>query len=120
MKFPRIVAIPGDSMRSVQALAEQTGKAMSGNVSFGLSNTDPGKNIQCWLAQGIVTPVAANTDFAVPHNLPYIPILYFVGAKSATCDIYTGAGTWTKATTVQGNIFLRCTVSAVTISLLII
>lgn len=100
-------------MPEVKSLENHT-RILSGNISFGVDNTDQSKNILGWHANNIVTPVAPNTDFAVPINLGYIPTTYQLKNKSAATDIYTGVTPWT-----DQNIYLRSTVASVTISLFI-
>jgi hypothetical protein len=62
----------------------------------------------------VTTPVAANTEFAVTHNLDYVPVGYNIERISAAASIYDGATPWTST-----QIFLKCTASLVDLTLFI-
>jgi len=97
----------------IQVLQNHT-RILSGNISFGVNNTDQAKNMLGYHAIGIVTPATANTDFAVPYVLPFLPTRYWVVNISANATIYTGVTPWTKT-----DIYLRCSVATATVSLFI-
>jgi PKD repeat protein len=100
-------------MPEIKALENHT-RILSGNVAFGVDNTDQSKNMAGWHANGIITPATPDTDFAVPISLGYLPTSYQIKNISANANIYTGATPWT-----EQNIFLRCSVASVTVSLFI-
>lgn len=95
-------------------VVENHTRILSGNISFGVDNLDQSKNVLGFHAIGIVTPVAPNTDFAVPYVLPFLPTRYWIVSISANANIYTGVTPWTST-----EIFLRCSVASVTLSLFI-
>lgn len=98
---------------TIQALQNHT-RILSGNVSFGASNTDQSKNLQGWWAVGVVTPVAPNTDFAVTIGLGYIPQFFDVKSINANASVYKSPTPWTLT-----QAFFRCSVASVTVSLFI-
>ena len=102
------------SQTPVLRVVENHRRILSGNIAFGVDNTDQSKNISGWHANGIVTPATPNTDFAVPISLGYLPTSYQIKNISANANIFTGVTPWT-----EQNIYLRCSVASVTISLFI-
>lgn len=62
----------------------------------------------------VITPGAPNTEFAVPHNLNYIPVGYDIKRQDKACSVYDGVTAWTKT-----QIFLKCSVASVTITFFI-
>jgi hypothetical protein len=92
-------------------------RILAGNIAFGNgTNIDPQKNIDGFWVVGLVTPGTPNTEFAVPYSLPQgrIAIAYDVKRMNAAANIYDGTTAWTKT-----QIFLKCDVASVTISLFI-
>lgn len=99
---------------------QRTTRVLDANISFGKTNANDkpnapdASNIQCWKATG-TTPVGANTEFAIAHNLPWIPWFYFYALDRAG-SLYqlpaTGTA-WTAATNAtQGNVYLKCSVAS--------
>ena len=92
-------------------------RILSGNVSFGVNNTDLSQNIfGCWV-NDVVTPSTPNTEFSVPYSLTqqtYQLIAKFYDVKSinAACSIYKSSTPWTTSTA-----YFKCSVASVTVSL---
>ena len=86
---------------------ENHGRVLDGNLEFGVSNTDRGKNIRNWRATG-TTPVGANTDFTITHGLGYIPDTILMQDTDNGGVLYRSPITaWTKTT-----VTLRCTTAS--------
>ncbi len=125
MKSPRTFGNP-ESDASQRMGIEQMAKVVAGNVSFGATktqnNTDRDINIDCYKVSG-QAPGVANTEFAIAHNLKRVPIGYFYNVDQPAI-IYQLANTgtaWTAATaTIQGNIFVKCSVALVNFFIVII
>ena len=109
----RKVAFPPNPY-ATQAFVETQNRVLAHQVSFGstMGNTDTGNNMACWKVENMATGVAANTEFAIPHNLRRIPI-HFHGYAVDGGTIYSNYGgmtAWTAATpSAQGNIYVKCT-----------
>ena len=93
---PTAGQLTGDPKQDVQILSkwiEQLSYAVNGNVSFGstTSNTDGEMNIEGWKASG-TSPVGANTEFAVTHNLGRVPFGFIVLSVSVAATIYQDLG----------------------------
>ena len=89
-------------------------RILAGNISFGLSNTDPAKNVAGYHAQNVTTPASANTEFTITHNLGYIPQRFWVTNINANATIYQSTTPWTATA-----IYLKCSGSSTTVSLFI-
>jgi hypothetical protein len=89
-------------------------RVLTGNISFGQSNTDMGKNTDTAYASGTSDPTP-NTTFSVTHQLGRIPIGFIVITKNKAGDFYASGTAWT-ATTIS----LKCTVASVTFTLLLL
>ena len=109
---------------------EQVTRVMSGNISFGASmanagellpngtiNKDDSQNMSVWKASGI-TPPTAGTEFAIPHQLKYIPLTILGADLDQPGTLYRGPTAWTAApvqptggTPPVGYIHLRSTVA---------
>lgn len=87
---------------------------VTGNISFGLSNTDASKNIVGYWALNLVTPATANSQFSIAHSLGYVPIGFHVVNKNTSCDLYASGTAWTSS-----EVFLKCTVASATVNLFI-
>jgi hypothetical protein len=96
-----------------QAINNHT-RILSGNIEFGVSNTDQSKNIRGWHANGIVTPATANTIFAVPISLGYIPTHWYVEDISAAARVYRATTPWTLT-----DAYFACDTASVTVSIFI-
>lgn len=124
MKAPRTVGNP-ETDASRRMFAEQVGRVLGGNISFGATtgNTDRDINMDCFKATG-TTPVGPNTEFSVSHNLKRIPIGYLIGFLDRAGDLYQGPTTgtaWTAATaSALGNIFIKCSVASANFFIIII
>jgi hypothetical protein len=81
--------------------------AVNGQISFGDPVNGP-DNIKMQWHSG-TTPATSDTEFAVPHNLGYIPKSYEVASKNKSGDIYTSIGgtSWTLS-----NIYLKASVAS--------
>lgn len=124
-KVPRKLPWP-ITQESLMAHIELVSKALDSLVNFGETFTNAGtftaasggadhSDIECWKTTG-TTPAGANTEFAVAHNLPRIPI-HFIYTLDRAGDIYTyyaGMTAWTAATSagLDGNIYLKCSVAS--------
>lgn len=99
---------------------EEHSRALSGNISFGqtMSNKDTGQNMSAWKATG--TTPAANTEFAIPHQLNYVPLTILGADTNNGGVLYRGTTPWTaKAIGTPnpavpselpvGHIYLKCT-----------
>lgn len=90
---------------------QQMAKVVNHHISFG--DGVQADNIDgVW--QTATTPVLANTDFTVVHNLGRIPVGVDLKMKNNPCDVYTGSVPATKT-----EITLRATGPSVTVSLFI-
>lgn len=113
-----------------QSLAwlQHNSKTLNGLISFGKtsansSQTSPDQaNVQMWKATG-TTPAGANTEFAITHNLMWVPWFYFY-ILSKDGNIYQRANTgtaWTAATSgALGSIFVKCSVASADYTVIII
>src|SRR5882672_12811472 len=88
---------------------QDVAKALNGNISFG-SPVDPTVNssgVDSVNIQGkwvkVTSPVTPNTEFAVTHNLDYVPVGYDIKRQDKACSIYDGTTAWTRT-----QIFLKC------------
>ena len=95
---------------------------MSGNISFGatMSNIDPTQNMNAWKASG-TTPATANTEFAIPHHLKYVPLTILGADTNNGGVLYRSTTAWTAAPTQPtgtppvppvGHIYLKCTTAS--------
>ena len=84
-------------------------------ISFGVNNSDPGKNIQGWDSGNITTPVAPNTAFTVPHSLGYVPTRFHVTYNNTAGVVYDSGTTWTTTT-----VSLKCSVGSATVRVFIL
>jgi hypothetical protein len=113
---------------------ERTNKILEGRISFGRTNandqpynngTTPAPdhaNVQTWKATG-TTPSSANTEFAVPHNLLWVPWHYFyhLNVNGVLYQDATTGTAWTAATTsAMGNIYLKCSVGSAAFTIMIV
>jgi hypothetical protein len=90
---------------------------LTGNISFGQTNLDPGKNTDTAYASG-TSDVTLNTEFSVAHQLQRIPIGFIVITKNKAGDFYgtpTLGTAWTATT-----IYLKCSVASVAFKLLLL
>ena len=103
MRVQRTLTVGTPVQEGLRRWNEINAKVLAGNVSFGSSNTDAGKNIQCWHGSG-TTPGTPNTNFTVTHNLGYIPAT-IVGQDTNNGGLLgRGSVAWTKTQAT-----LRCT-----------
>jgi hypothetical protein len=124
MKLPRSFG----SMQSdatTRSYLELLSRALDAYViTFGdsTSNTEH-LDIDCWKGSG-TSPVGANTEFAVAHQLQRVPWGFWIVQKNVAGDFYgtpTLGTAWTAATaTTAGSIFLNCSASSVTFVCVII
>ena len=93
--------------------------ALQGRLRFGPNNStlNKGENI---LGQFITytTNGTPNTEDTIAHNLGSIPIGYIVVSKSKAGDIYQQASTGTAWSST--NIYLKCTVASVSVTLFLL
>jgi hypothetical protein len=94
---------PDPYWMQLRRIYEQVAKAFNGRVSLGIlqqqigGTTLPADNLDAVSVLQTVN-VAANTDFALTHNLSRIPTGYIVTGASANYGcIYTGVTAWTTA-----------------------
>jgi len=123
-QIPRKVAFPPNPSAD-NAYWETQNRVLAHQVSFGstMGNTDTGNNMGCWKVANIATGVAANTEFAVPHNLQRIPIHFhgYAVDGGVLYSNYAGMTAWTAATPfAMGNIYLKCTTATTHIYLIIV
>lgn len=111
-------SILGDlSLKSLHDWTENHSRVLAGNVSFGdtMTNKEPGRNIQCWKANG-TTPGAANTDFTFNHGLGRVPITLSGWDTNNGGVLYRSPVTaWTKTT-----VTLRCTTASAVYNVVVI
>ncbi len=93
--------------------------ALSGRLRFGSNNTlnNHGENVMGQFVT-YTTNGTPNTEDTVPHTLNSIPIGYIVVGKSKAGDIYQLATTGTLWS--GSNIYLKCTVASVVVTLFLI
>lgn len=97
----------------LRKLYEQLARVINGGISFGDSLNSISDNIDgVWIT--VTTPVAANTDFVVTHNLGRVPNGWSVAMQNLAASIYLGS---VPATIT--DLTLRASVSSVTIRLFI-
>jgi len=76
--------------------------------------------MDAWKASG-TAPGVANTEFAVTHNLPRVPIGFFPISTGAAAHFYKSTTAWTAATNSSlGSIFLKCDQPNVTFVMVVI
>lgn len=85
---------------------------MNGQLSFG-DGLSPDNINGRWV--DVVSPVGANTDFTVSHNLGRLPVGYWIMQSDKSCNIYTGS---IAATTTQ--LTLKADVASATLKLFVI
>ena len=119
--------------QSIAGYLQRVSKALNSQISFGKTNLNDGApvggiptadacNISCFKTTG-TTPGVANTEFAVLHNLLWVPWHYFYTIDVGT--IYQGPTTgtaWTAATTagLDGKVFVKSTVANAAFTMIII
>jgi hypothetical protein len=67
--------------------------AINGGIEFGSPQDGP-INVKGTWAQG-TSPLVANTEFPITHNLGYIPTGFMVANTDQASHIYAGGTTWT-------------------------
>lgn len=103
-------------LRSMHQALGRVVDLLSGRLSLGTAanGTHSGRIDGQWFR--IVTPAAPNTSFAVPHGLGRLPVAYFVGGFTASCGLYVAPDhAWD-----ADQIWLRCDVASVAITILLI
>ena len=110
---------PDNLARWLEILA----RAMSGNISYGatMSNIDPTQNMNVWKFSG-TTPPTANTEFAIPHHLKYVPLTILGADTSNGGVLYRSTTPWTAAPAspnasthsaqLAGYVYLKCTTAS--------
>lgn len=95
-----------DMSGPLKKFVESVFKVLRGNIEFG-------DNIK-GVSVSVTSPVAINTEFAVAHNLNYVPSNYIILSKNVAGDVYTSTGgtAWTNK-----NIYLKCTVASVALKI---
>ena len=88
----------------LRKLYEQLVRIVNGRISFG-NGLIPDNIAGVWLST--TTPVGADTDFTLTHNLLYIPVGFIVMNQSKGGVLYQGSIAWTKT-----QITLRCNVGS--------
>ena len=99
---------------------QDVAKQINGGISFG-AQADPSVNSSGIASLNIdgqwakvTSPVAPNTQFAVTHNLNRIPVGFDVKRQNLACSVYDSGTAWTTT-----QIFLKCSVASVTLTLFI-
>ena len=98
---------------ALQNIWQQLARVLNANISFGNPTAGPDNMKGAWFDG--TTPVGANTDFTVTHNLGYIPQGWLVIFQDKAASVYQGATTWTDT-----QIFLRCNTASVHVRLFVI
>ena len=85
------------------------GQALNGGIDFGQSTetnltTYSGNMKGQW--KNVTAPGVANTEFAVPHDLGYVPTHYPIINADRACKVYQLPNTGTPWT--AQNIYLKC------------
>lgn len=116
------------SPSSILSYLQRVSRALNSQVTFGKTNanntpTGPdAANISMWKATG-TTPAGPNTEFAITHNLTWVPWFYFYFLDKAG-SLYQGPATgtaWTAATSsALGSVFLKCSVASAAYTIIII
>ena len=109
MKIPTMITVKDTTLRSNW---QKLQNVVNAHIGFGDGiNAD---NIDgVWAT--VVTPLVANTDFTITHNLGRVPVGYIPMSKTAATDIYTGSVSATTTT-----LTLRATGTGVTVNLFIV
>jgi hypothetical protein len=105
---------PSRATMPVRSTVLNHARVLAGNISFGQSNTDAGKNTDTVYASG-TSNATQNAAFSVNHQLGRIPVGFHVINKDKAGDFYASGTAWT-ATTIS----LKCTVASVTFTLLLL
>ena len=104
----------GDTPANHLDWTRQHGRVLSGNISFGQSDADTGRNID--VARGTGTsPATPNQTFSVSHALGRVPVGFIVIRTDKACSIYDSGTAWTST-----SISLKCSVASVTFTLLVL
>jgi hypothetical protein len=92
---------------------------LSSRIRFGANNTatNMGENIDGQFVN-YTTNATPDTEDTIAHNLGTVPKGYIVMSKSKAGDIYQQATTGTLWTV--SNIYLKCTVSSVSVTLFLL
>lgn len=105
-----------DAIKYLHGLLLSIGRAINGRLSFG-DGTPASKsgNIDGqWVP--VLTPVAANTEFAVAHGLGRIPTAILVALSDTHSTIVVSSlGSWT-----EDRVYLKCSAGGVTLRLLLL
>jgi len=127
MRLPRTLGLSDNLQRHLEILS----KMLSGRVSFGSSiesqvvgtptaNQAHDRNIDCYKVGG-TTPSTANTEFAVTHWLPRVPIGFLIASTQPAGHIYKSTTAWTASTTnTAGAIYLKSDTASVAYVLVLI
>ena len=102
--------------KAIYDFGRNHGRVLAGQVSFGATmlNKEFDRNIQCSKASG-ATPVGANTEFAVSHNLNRVPITLGGWDTNNGGVLYRSTTPWTKT-----QVFLKCTTASAAYNLVLI
>lgn len=101
------------------------GNSLNGGIDAGQStqtSLDPA-SVHCYTGNeagqwvNVVTPGIADTEFAVPHNLGYIPSFIKHVNSDRACSVYQLPNTGTAWT--SSNIYLKCNVASVALRFMI-
>lgn len=96
----------------LQKLWQLMTSVLNGQVSFG-NGTNPDNIAGVWIS--VTSPVVANTDFTVTHNLNRIPVGYLTMEVDRVNVVYTGSVAATKT-----QITLRASVASAVLKLFIL
>ncbi len=100
-----------------ERVMEQNHKILNGGIDLGsisglIGGIESPGNINAKHVQ--VVSGAANTDFAVVHNLNRIPTGFFIVNKDQQADVWRGLTVWN-----TNSIFLRSNAATVTMTVLV-
>ena len=127
MKPPRTLQLSVDVPLPLRQHLEVLNKVV-GRISFGtpastatpFGNAEEDRNMQCYKATG-TSPSTPNTEFAVAHNLNYVPTGFLVVSTNVAAHIYQSTTPWTAATnSALGHIYLKSDTASVTFRIIII
>lgn len=111
-RVPRTIYDP--STAGLHKIIEDMQRTLSTGISLGQDNNNNTSsptstaNIRVWKANG-TSPVVANTEFFVLHQLTWVPWTFFAHTDNGGV-LYKSGTPWTAATgTAAGKIYLKCT-----------
>lgn len=98
--------------KTLNKLYQQMARVINGQLGFG-DGSQLDNMAGAWA--NVTSSVATGTEFAITHNLGYVPIGYLVFTQNKPASFYLGSSAWTTT-----QIFLKADNSSVAVKLFIL